>query len=60
MLLTLVRNSLAVSLTPEKHTKTAKLSLTCVAETSEKFLTSVSVTSNAGFAGDVDISEAPK
>jgi uncharacterized protein YqeY len=60
VLLTLVRNYLAVSLTPEKLDKTAKLSLTCVAETSEKSLTSVSDASNACFAGDVDTGEAPK
>jgi hypothetical protein len=40
--------------------KTVKVSLTCVIDTGQEFLANVNDTGNAGFAGGIDTSEAPK
>ncbi len=58
--MTSVSNVLPVSLTPVKHSKTVKVSLTGVIDTGEELLTGANDTGNACFAGVVDAGEALK
>jgi hypothetical protein len=58
--MTPVSNFLPVSLTRVKLSKTVKVSLTGVIDTSEELLTGVNDTGNACFAGVVDAGEALK